>query len=385
MGDAKPFYSLNEDAIFFYNGRQDRRHYKVGMLQEVADKIFDPSTTTTFSFVEDVITLPHENFDASPTVLNELNEYLMIGTGGNKIYLWDKKSPSFTSFITLKHSNIVGIEILDGNAYCITKEGKIYVTNLTTSQFVTEIPNHLKPFNYRNYDSTNTRVTAVASYKERILMGVNIDKGGEFPNQKENIYLFEYNTNTSKMTKYGITSFGEELTTYGRNEISSIFVDVFSGYGDIIYLGTTYYDNDYYDYRFESNIIRRDYSRGSTRFIGYDNYEAYTTTGLISYGSEFNKRTLRNIEVNFMRPLSKGQGVKLYYRRDDDSDFTLWKTIDFTTYGAIKELKVEALLTDIKDLQVRVNLSCYNGETSGNDYYAPTFITPYLKAIRITP
>ena len=384
-GYIKPFYSLNDDTIYFYNGSQSRRYFKIGLLEENDGQTFDPDTTSTFSFVEDVLTIPHENFDASPTVINELDEYLMVGTGGNKIYLWDKKSPSFTSFIPLKHSQIVGIEILDGNAYCITKEGVIYVTNLTTSQFLTEIPNHLKPFNYENYANSYTRVTAVTSYKEKILMGVNIDRGGAFPDSKESMYLFEYNTNTGKLTKRNITSFGEITSRFNQSEISSIFVDIFSGYGDIIYMGTTYYDNYYFDYRLESNVMRRDYSRGSSRFVGYNNYEAYAMTGLTPYGSVYNKKTLRNIEVSFMRPLSKGQGVKLYYRRDDNSDFTLWKTIDFTTYGAVKEVKVEAPLTDIKDLQVRVNLSCYNGESSGNTYYSPTFITPLLKSIRITP
>jgi len=385
VNDVQPFYSFNDDSVYFYNGSEARRYYKIGMLEEVASKTFSPTDSTTFSFVEDVVTIPFENYEAEPTVLNEFNQYLMIGTGGDKIYVWDKKSPSFTSFVPLKHSQIVGIEILDNTAYCITKEGTIYITNLTTSQFLTEIPNHLKPFNYENYNNSYTKVTAVTSYKAKILMGVNIDKGGSFPDSKECIYLFEYDTNTGKMTKYGITSFGEEVGRYNNSQISSIFVDVFSGYGDIISLGTVYNDNVDYEYRLESNVAKRSYSQGSSGFVGYDDYEAYIITGLTAYGSVYNKKTLRNIEINFMRPLSTGQGVKLYYRRNDDSDFTLLQTIDYTTYGAIKEIKIPASITDIIDLQIRVNLSCYNGEQYGNTYYSPTFITPYLKSIKLIP
>ncbi len=385
----KPFYSMNDDCIFFYNGLAGRKYYKIGLLEEIAGQTFNPANTDTFDFVADAVTIPFENFNAYPTAINELNEYLVIGTYGNKIYFWDKRSPSFTSFIEIKDNLIVSIEIIDNMAYCITEEGKIYVTNITSAQLVNQIPEHLKPFQFEYIGNRYTRVTAVEKYKEKILMGVNIDLGGSFPNQKFRMYIFEYDTNTNQINKFGITSFGEELTFFGNSQINSIFVDKFSGYGDNISTSVTYYDDtdnlDTFKYNLDSNIARRNFSQGSARFIGYNNYEAYATTGLISYGSVHNKQTLRNIEVNFAQPLSQGQGIKLYYRRNLEDNFTLWKTIDFATYGAIKEIKVEAPLTDILDLQVRVNISCYNGESSGNTYFSPTFKTPYLKSIRLIP
>jgi hypothetical protein len=138
-------------------------------------------------------------------------------------------------------------------------------------------------------------------------------------------------------------------------------------------------------YKIECNVAKRSFTQGSTRLIGYNNYEAYITTGLIPYGEDYNKKTLRELQVSFTRALSTGQGVKVYYRLDDNSTWTLLKTIDYDTNGAIKDIKIEAPITDIKDIQIRINPTCYNGESSGNSYFTPTFTTPYLKLVRLIP
>ncbi len=387
-GKAKPFYSLNDDTIYFYNGDTTRRNFKIGLLEENAGQTFDPASGATFAMVEDAVTIPFEDYESNPTAINEINEWLIIGTGGNKIYFWDKKSPSFTKYIEIKDSYVVDIQNVDNTAYCITLTGKIFTTNGTTASFLTKIPDHLIPFNPDNISNIITQVTTTAVLREKILIGMSIDGLGARPNSKRKNYIFELNTNTGILSKYGIMSWGEETTTLitDVSKINLIMVDRFNGLGNQIMLSTSVEPvNGNVAHRIECNVAKRDFSTGSPRLIGYNNYEPYIITGVISYGEDYAKKTLRELQISFMRAISTGEGLRVSYRLDDNSAWTLLKTVDYTTYGAIKDIKIPAPITDIKDIQFKINLSCYNGETSGNSYYTPTFTTPFLKSIRLIP
>lgn len=384
-GKAKPFYSLNDDTIYFYNGDTTRRNFKIGLLEENAGQTFDPASGATFAMVEDAVTIPFEDYESNPTAINEINEWLIIGTGGNKIYFWDKKSPSFTKYIEIKDSYVVDIQNVDNTAYCITLTGKIFTTNGTTASFLTKIPDHLTPFNPDNISNIITQVTTTAILREKILIGMSIDGLGAYPNSKRKNYIFELNTNTGILSKYGIMSWGEETTT-SITDVSKInLIMVVNGLGNQIMLSTSVGPVGNVAHRIECNVAKRDFYTGSPRLIGYNNYEPYIITGVISYGEDYAKKTLRELQISFMRALTTGQGVKISYRKDDNSAWTLLKTVDYTTYGAIKDIKIPAPITDIIDIQFKINLSCYNGETSGNSYYTPTFTTPFLKSIRLIP
>lgn len=387
-GKAKPFLSINDDAIYFYNGATDRRNFKIGLFEENVGQTFDPTSGATFSMVEDVVTIPFEDFESNPTVINEINNWLVIGTGGNKIYFWDKKSPSFTNHVDIKDSYVVDIQNVDNTAYCITLAGKIFTTNGTSASFLTKIPDHLTPFNPDNISNIITQVTTTAIFGDKILIGMSIDGLGVYPNSKRKNYIFELDTNTGILSKHGIMSWGEETTTSitDISKINLIMVDRFNGLGNQIMISTSSEPvNGSVAHRIECNVACRDFNQGSRRLVGYNNYEPYIITGVISYGEDFAKKTLRELQISFMRAISTGQGISVYYRLDDNSTWTLLKTIDYTTNGAIKDIKIPAPISDIKDIQFKINLSCYNGATSGNSYYTPTFTTPFLKMVRLIP
>ena len=67
------------------------------------------------------------------------------------------------------------------------------------------------------------------------------------------------------------------------------------------------------------------FSTGSPRLIGYNNYEPYIITGVISYGEDYAKKTLRELQISFMRAISTGEGLRVSYRLDDNSAWTLLK------------------------------------------------------------
>ena len=110
----------------------------------------------------------------------------------------------------------------------------------------------------------------------------------------------------------------------------------------------------------------------------YDADEAYFTTGLYSYGQDYDKKTLRELQVSFTRALTTGQGIKVYYRLDDNSTWTALATIDYTTYGAIKDIKIPAPIENIKDLQIKVVINGYNSTNA-------TGTSPLLKYVRLIP
>ena len=129
---------------------------------------------------------------------------------------------------------------------------------------------------------------------------------------------------------------------------------------------------DILKYSLEGQAYNSDVLGSKDKYV-YDNYEPNIITGLLTYGETYNKRTVRELQVSFLRELATGQGVKISYRRNDNGAWTVLKTIDYATNGAIKDFKTEALITDIIDLQIKIELK------------GTGLTTPYLKYLRLIP
>ena len=73
-----------------------------------------------------------------------MSQYIVIGTNSNKIFFWDKKSPSFTSFITLQDEGIKGIEIVGDTGYAFVGiNGYMYVFNTSSSSRIKVVPEQI--------------------------------------------------------------------------------------------------------------------------------------------------------------------------------------------------------------------------------------------------
>ncbi len=372
-GTAMPFLSINDDSIYFYNGTVTGRYYKVGMLEEVVGKTFDPADTSTFTFVADALTVPYEE-NGRITAINEIGEYIVVGTGSDKIYFWDKKSPSFTSFLRLRESGVQGIQVVGNIAYIfMTNSGTIYQANTVSANVLLKMPDCITN-DYYKYSATSPAYTTNYStvYNRELLFSISISAAGTYPNERISNYLMSYNIDSKKLTKKNISSFGETSerngTSYGK--IHSILVD-----GNNILIGSSSYDisEDVTTYGIESLLYQPSLNSGNAAYYVYDGNEPYIITGLAGIGDIYNKRTFRELQVSLARNLATGQGVSVYYRRDDNSSWTLLKTIDYTTYGAIKEIKIPAPLSDIIDLQLKITLDGLN------------LTSPILKFIKLIP
>lgn len=351
-GKALPFLSVNDNYVYFYSGVETGRYYKIGLLEETAGQTFDPSNSATFSFAEDATKIPFEN-NGVPSAINEINQYLVIGTGSDKIYFWDKKSPAFTSFIKLQESGVSSIQSIDNTLYIFAGgNGNIYQANTVSSSLINKVPQQITGELYGVY---NVEVNYSAVYRNEIIFSVTI------PNATTTVknYLMSYNIDTKKIVKRNISAFGETSerngTAYGK--INSIFV-----VGENILLGSSYYDTDTstYSYSVESLLYKSSLLTGTATYYVYDNYEPYILTGLMTVGQEFDKATFRVLHLSLLRALTAGQGVRVSYRLDDSSSFTVIKTIDYATDGAIKDIKIPSPITNAIDLQLKIELKGLN-------------------------
>ena len=366
--NAMPFLSVNDDAIYFYNGAVSGRYYQIGLLEEVAGGTFAPGTGSTFSCVVDALTIPFEGYDGQPVDIDEINEYIVVASGNDKLYFWDKKSPSFTTFIKIQESGIKGIEVIDNLIYIfMTRSGNIYQSNTTSSGLLLSIPEHITK-EYYNYiagvDNYLTNYSFV--FKRELLFSISIVTSAGVYN-----YLMSYNLDTKQLLKKNISSYGEvsEISgaTYGT--IYSVY-----NQGENLLLSSSDYtvDGDILNYSLESQEYNATYNGTRSKYV-YDGNEPYIITGLIPLGDVYNKKTLRTIHISLARALATGQGITISYRRDDNSSWTALKTVDYATNGAIKDIKVEAPITDIIDLQIKINLDGLN------------LTSPLLKSVRLIP
>lgn len=375
--NAMPYLSLNDDSIYFNNGVETGRYFKIGMLEEAVDKVFDPSDDTTFTLVVDVLTIPYED-DGAITGIRELGEDLIVSTNTGKIYFWDKKSPSFTSYIQLPENQIDRIEAVNNTGYAfIGNNGNIYAFNKTSSTLFNKIPKHLLGFDTEfGVDSFNFTFTIPKDNKiifstETLTTSATV---------KNNIWELDLVKNTIK--GLSISSLGETSERNGPvyGKIHSIKI---SDNNNLIISSSTYdISDEAYTYYVEANEYKNSIEGGDELPTYFSNYEPRIITGLIPYGDVYNKKTLREIHISFMRALTTGQGIKLSYRRDDNSSWTLLKTVDFTTDGAVKDIKVVAPITDIIDIQFKIELDGYANKV-GTVAMATT--TPYLKLVRLIP
>lgn len=366
---AVPFYSQYDNAVYFHSGNNSSTgEVTIGLIEVNTGKKFNPSDTNTFSIVKDVIYLPNNNNLGYVQSINEYGENLIIGTGSNNIYFWDRKSLLPYAVLNMPEKNTSSIIVRAGQIFAFNGyNGKFYQISSQGYGEVYSIPEHLfdKVYTEDLNRPTNTNrieYVDVVSVFDEILF--SIETGGD-------CYIMSFNVKTGDVIKKHISSFGKNLSyssSKGRiykiiplekreNVTKNIFISTKKEDVSDIYAIESLY-TDYY------NI--------------YNDDNAYLTTGLISYGDVYDKKTLRTLSVSFTRELTIGQEVKIQYRRNDNGEWIDLKTINYSTYGAIKDIKEEAPITDIIDLQIKIIINGYNsGETTGT--------SPLLKSIRLIP
>ena len=368
---ACPFYSQFDNAIYISNGTSltNTSLVRVGLLEENVGETFDPTDTDTFSFVPNAIEL--SNYDGRGFVqsINEIGDRLILGTQSNNIYFWDRKSLLPYSVVNMPEQNTSSILVKAGNIFAVNGySGKIYRIEEGVYGEEITIPEHLFDKNYTR--STSYDTTLFIDFVDACLNGDDILFSIEVSGK---VYLMAYNTRTKSLIKKNLSSYGETLTTGSTpGRIYKIIP---------LTRSTSFRNSLLISSKKEASpdtwALEGYYSGNYLKTL--DDDSAYITTGLISVGETFAKKTFKEIQFSFLRALTTGQSVKVYYRRDDSSSWTLLKSIDYDTDGAVKDDKFNmASLTDIIDLQLKIIINGYNTSTTYGT-------SPLLKLIRLIP
>ena len=116
-----------------------------------------------------------EGYESNPVDIDEINDYLVIANGTDKLYLWDKKSPAFTSYIKLQESGIKGIEVIGNTIYVFMRNsGNIYQANTISSSLFLNIPEHLTNEYYNYIEGVDNYLTNyITSYKRATIFNLN--------------------------------------------------------------------------------------------------------------------------------------------------------------------------------------------------------------------
>ena len=366
---ACPFYSQYDNAVYFSNGTSvfNTSRIRVGLLEENAGKTFAPGDATTFSVVSDAIELSNDDGKGYVQSINEINDRLILGTQSNNVYFWDRKSILPYSVVNMPEQNTSKILVKAGVIYALNGySGRIYQLGEDSYGEVVTIPEHLFDKNYTESTSYSSLLfidfVDANFLKDELLFSIEVSG---------KVYLMSYNVRTKQIIKKNISSYGETLTTGAQpGRIYKIIpLDKTNSLRDNILISSKKEASP------DTWAIEGYYIESGLKVL--DDDTAYITTGLISVGETYSKKTFKELQLSLPRALTTGQSIKVYYRRDDSSSFTLLKTIDYATNGAIKDVKIESPLTDVIDLQVKIVINGYNSTSYGT--------SPLLKYLRLIP
>lgn len=367
---ACPFHSQFDNAIYFSNGTSvtNTSLTRVGFIEENVGETFDPTDASTFSVVPDAIELSNDDGMGYVQSINEVGDRIILGTQSNNIYFWDRKSILPYSVVNMPEQNTSKIIVKSGSIYALNGyKGRIYPISEGSYGTPISIPEQLFDKNYAASTSYSSLLfidfVDAAILVDEILFSIEVSG---------KCYLMSYNTLNGSLIKKNISSLGETLTTSSApGRIYKIIpLDKSNVQRDNVLLSTKKEATS------DIWILEGYYSGNYLKVL--DDDSAYITTSLISIGEVYAKKTFRELQASFLKALTTGQSIKIYYRRDNISSWTLLKTISHTTDGAIKDIKVTAPITDIVDLQLKIVINGYNTDT---DYGT----SPLLKYVRLIP
>jgi len=125
-----------DDIMYYYNSNS-----RLGSISENTGSSFNPASGATYTENTSAIDLPDSTVILS---IGELGQNLLIGTDNNKVYPWDRISPSFDLPIELPEDRIKKIISVNSTAYMLAGgRGRIYETAGSVAAEWKKIPDHI--------------------------------------------------------------------------------------------------------------------------------------------------------------------------------------------------------------------------------------------------
>ena len=300
-------WSLSDDILYWVDDRY------VGSLQEVTT--FDPTAAGTYTFTQQALDLPQ---NAVGQKIEELGGNLMIlaTLGSNNysaLFPWDRISTTF--YLPIKLYTVIDQMIAHNNLlYLLDLEAhKIWVTNGSSVIEKKEIPEIIVP------NFAGSTIGAVMIHQGRLFFTIS------GTSNYSAIYSLDLESNVLVLEqKISPDTYTTDTNLYYISSLVSQSGQYYVGW---------FYNNG--QYGGIDSITGR--SSSTTR---YDNFDTYFETALLQVGTTLEKRTFEQVDVYFASPLESGEGIKIYYRGDNTSSYTLLTTIDSSTFGQITSVQV---------------------------------------------
>jgi len=266
----------------------------------------DFTITKSYSYNASALDVPPNE---QTTCLAELGQTLLIGSVSNKIYPWDRISPSFNYPIMLSENYVSRMVTVNTTTYIFCGyRGRIYVTNGSNVQYVDSISDNLSKVTSPYYIWKDAIFN-----RNQLYFGFSCtDNSGNTINEFGGLWTIDLKTNKIRMSNqmsYGTYSgyvsaiFQNNGNFQGNpsNDGYGLFIGWYSGsVGGI------------------DKTISTPYSTG----------QAYIITDMIPVATKIYNKTFSQIEWKLTTPMGVGDSISIYARKSNN---TSWGTVINTT------------------------------------------------------
>ena len=317
--DIKPLHFIDDSLYFACGGFGGVPR----LLRLSEDGTFDPTDSATYTKEENVLEIP------SGYTIKTLVQYggkIMIGaedTDGNAIiFPWDGYSDEFNLPIYINEKGLHSIEVAEGRMYILAGEkGNWYISDGTQTQLYKEMPDIWEKTNFLPNITSNC-----TSLKGNIIYFGISNTWADY-STTPNTYGVEkasgvwgLNLKTGALTQvYSAESLIGE-TSLDFDETALLYITgLLNGVENI---GIAFQDNT--DFNWNVQLFK---GRSDGSFV--DDETAYIETPFYQIGKIYDKE-YPFLEFYLGNPLSTGENIKVYYRKNIDDDWTLHQTLSGT-------------------------------------------------------
>ena len=339
-----PAFVGQDDKLYIGNGQRVARIDVTGT--------FDANSTGTYDVVQSALLLPE---DYSVSCFGELGDRLMVGTlfgtdttNPSKtadIFPWNRDTASSFSLPIRIGDEGVNSMVTSNNLLYISAgiKGTVYVTNGSSTSLVFSVPLDPK----ENSASTITRFyvkpDAFDFLGDEILLGITQGSDQNNPTHNPIGVYGHFNGATRFIGNGSYAKDGSDGTKVRITSVYSISPSIFY----VCWWSASTYGIDYY----------------GTNNSKITSYGAYLHTPLYFVGTPRLKSTIEYFDVFFKKPLVSGDGIKISFRTSDSGSFTLMKTIDFATYGAISSFTFPYSIPNLTMVQFLIEITASSTTT----------------------
>jgi hypothetical protein len=316
-------------------------------------------TAPTATLTNVALDLPEQTYVVT---MAELGKYLMIGTTSAPtwatrnnykkaaIYLWDRVSTSFNLPIQINENSIQQM-FSDNNKLYVTAgiKGNLYVTDSTNYTLLKKIPwNADRPSGafcqmYPNAIAMNNNgnlLIGTSTYTDSYTGGDNASKHG--------IYEIDLKSGNYAVVLKTIPNNGDTgasvALTIGCINPGSDDTTVF-GWSS----GTSY-------------------GLDTTDSKMYTSYTAVIESQLYQVGTRLNRHVpYQNLEFTLQKGLVSGQAIRISYRQNASTSYTVLGTFDYATLGGVISHNTKCPIDDAENLQFKIELTQPTTATAGQN------------------